>query len=337
MCLYIGNKKPLVAKKDIVVYKYVESSDGNYKTPFHAFPVKVNALMVAEGGSGDIAKENCEKYSIHGGAIHACTFSNDSDFEGNTCLKAIIKKGTEFWVQDDFKQVAARSLYITDEVVTDKQNTNIIKFCKMIIDEAPINKDGIKIGDVLLADKTYASPLGNFDKSKVIGYVAYFNPQDNSPIHVGINTEYLPFVKDRHHNSSCHSNITYDKAENDFDGYKHTYDIANADDYNADLFKAINYCINYVTKGTNKGDWHLGATGEMIAMAKNLIFINTAIMLVGIGETLNLKWSWTSSQYYDGQYIYSWYITLDDGSSGMRGCRDYKHQVLPFLAFTKQA
>ena len=81
MCLYIGNKKPLVAKKDIVVYKYVESSDGNYKTPFHAFSVKVNALMVAEGGSGDITKENCEKYSIHGGAIHACTSSNDSEEE----------------------------------------------------------------------------------------------------------------------------------------------------------------------------------------------------------------------------------------------------------------
>ena len=338
MCLYISNKKPLVAKKDIVVYKYVKEQNGIYVTPYQNYPIQTNKVLSASHKGEDIVDTTYHKYSIRGGAIHAYTSSNDSDWvEGNTCLKAIIKKGTEFWVQDDFKQVAARSLYITDEVVTDKQNTNIIKFCKMIIDEAPINKDGIKIGDVLLADKTYASPLGNFDKSKVIGYVAYFNPQDNSPIHVGINTEYLPFVKDRHHNSSCHSNITYDKAENDFDGYKHTYDIANADDYNADLFKAINYCINYVTKGTNKGDWHLGATGEIIAMAKNLIFINTAIMLVGIGETLNLKWSWTSSQYYDGQYIYSWYITLDDGSSGKRGCRDYKHQVLPLLAFTKQA
>ena len=133
------------------------------------------------------------------------------------------------------------------------------------------------------------------------------------------------------------NNIIYDKIKYDFDGYKHTYDIANAADYNADLFKAIDYCINYSTEGTNKGDWHLGATGEMFAIAKNLIFINTAIMLVGIGETLNLKWYWTSSQYYDGQYIYSWYVTLDDGNSGMRGCRDYKHQVLPLLAFTKQA
>ena len=338
MCLCISNKKPLVAKKDIVVYKYVKEQNGRYVTPYQNYPIQTNKVLSPSHKGEDIVGTNYQKYSIRGGAIHACTASNDSDWvEGITCLKAIIKKGTEFWVQDDFKQVAARSLYITDEVVTDKQNTNIIEFCKMIIDEAPINKDGIKIGDVLLADKTYASPLGNFDKSKVIGYVAYFNPQDDSPIHVGINTKYLPFVKDRHYDCSCHSDITYDKVENDFDGYKHTYDIANVDDYNADLFKAINYCINYATKGTNKGDWHLGATGEMIAIAKNLIFINTAIMLVGIGETLNLNWSWTSSQYYDGTWVYSWYVTLDNGNSGRWGNRDYKSQVLPLLAFTKQA
>lgn len=315
MCLYIGYKKPLVAQKDIVVYKFVKKENGNYVTPFQNTPVNVNTLMIAEGDSEDIVKTIFRKYVIGSGAIHACTSSYHNEFDdSDVCLKAYIKEGTEFWVQDDFRQIAARSLYITDEVVTDKQNTDMAEICKMFIDVAPTNKDGIRIGDVLLSDKTYASPLGDFDKSKVIGYVACFNPQDDSPIHVGIINVYLPFLTDVQYNNSCHSLITSFNKEDDFDGHKHTYDIANADDYKAELFKAIDYCINYSTEGTDKGDWHLGATGELIAIAKNLIFINSAIILTGIGETINNSWSWTSSQHGDGQ---SWSISLDDSGSSI--------------------
>jgi hypothetical protein len=341
MCLYIGSKKPLVAKKDIVVYKFVNIENGKYVTPFQHTPVKVNALMIAGGGSEDIVLNSHHKYIINGGAIHACTSSYNDDF-CNVCLKAYIKEGTEFWVQDDFKEIAARSLYITNEVVTDRQNTDMAEICKTLICDAPTNKDGVRIGDVLLSDKTYASPLGDFDKSKVIGYVACFNPHDDSPIHVGIKNEYLSFLADYKCKNSCHSNITPDKIANDFEGYKHTYDIANADDYNAKLFKAIDYCINYSTEGTNKGDWHLGATGELIAIAKNLIFINSAIILAGIGETFNLSWSWTSSQFFnthitDETYVLSWSISSDDGScSILWNSQYYDFQVRPLLAFIKQ-
>lgn len=337
MCLYICSKKPLVAKKDIVVYKYVKEQNGRYVTVCQNYPIKTNKVLTPSDSGGDIVNTNFHKYVISGGAIHACTSSYDNGFDGKVCLKAYIKKGTEFWVQDDFKQVAARSLYITDEVVTDKQTTDIIEIYKMLIDDIPTNKDGIKIGDVLLVDNTYASPLEDFDKSKVIGYVACFNPQDDSPIHVGINSEYFPFLTDYNYNNPCNSEIIYDKIKYDFDGYKHTYDIANAADYNADLFKAIDYCINYSTEGTNKGDWHLGATGEMFAIAKNLIFINAAIMLVGIGKILNLNWSWTSSQFRNVQLSYSWLIDLCDGSSDYCWyARGLKNQVLPLLAFIKQ-
>ena len=338
MCLYIGNKKPLVAKKDIVVYKYVQKRYCRYVTACQNYPIQTNKVLYPSHSSEDIVNTNFRKYIINGGVIHACTSSNDSSFNGYICLKAIIKEGTEFWVQDDFKQVAARSLYITDEVVTDKQ-TNIIDFCKMLIDEAPTNKDGIKIGDVLLADKTYVSPLKEFDKSKVIGYVACFNPQDDNPIHVGLNSDYLPFLTDPKYDHSYHSNIKYDKVEDDFDGYKHTYDIANAADYKADLFKAIDYCINYSTEGTNKGEWYLGATGEMIAIADNVIFINAAIMLVGIGEILNLIWSWTSSQNYDRHVNGLWDVRLINGCSTICQYWEYgsEDQVRPLIAFIKQA
>ena len=337
MCLYIGNKKPLVAKKDIVVYKYVESSDGNYKTPFHAFPVKVNALMVAEGGSGDITKENCEKYSIHGGAIHACTSSNDTDFEGNTCLKAIIKKGTEFWVQDDFKQVAARSLYITDEVVEEEETSDLQDIYVAILESVEEHKNGLKVGDVLLADKTYVSPLNEFDHSKAIAVVMGFHPEDDSPIYVATKESYLPLFRHFEGVNSCQSNIKRSEdLKKDFDGYKHTYDIANADDYNADLFKAIEHCINYSTEGTNKGDWHLGAGGEMIMLAQNLTIVNASILLNNIGTPISMLGFWTSSQYRDGQDVYSWYVTLDNGDSiaTPTGCSVYGC-IRPLLSLKK--
>jgi hypothetical protein len=299
--------------------------------------------MIAGGGSEDIVLNSHHKYIINGGAIHACTSSyNDDFFCCNVCLKAYIKEGTEFWVQDDFKEIAARSLYITDEVVEKKETSDIKDIYVSILKSVEEHKNGLKVGDFLLADKTYASPLNEFDHSKAIAVVMGFNPEDDSPIHVTLEKMYLPFITQNNYHNSCHSNITSDKIANDFDGYKHTYDIANADDYNAKLFKAIDYCINYSTEGTNKGDWHLGATGELIAIAKNLNFINSAIILAGIGETFNLSWSWTSSQFINTHitgemYVLSWSISSDDGScSILWNSQYYDFQVRPLLAFIKQ-
>ena len=338
MCLYVSNKKPLVAKKNIVVYKYVESSEEQYVTPFQRTPVKVNALMVAEGGSGDIAKECLEKYIINGGVIHACTSSNDSDFDGYTCLKAIIKEGTEFWVEDDFKQVAARSLYITDEVVEENETSNIKDICVSILENVEEHKDGIKVGDFLLANKTYASPFSEFDHSKAIAVVMGFNPENDSPIHIAMEETYLPFLTHRDRLVTCQSNIRNAKdLKKDFEGDKHTYDIANADDYKADLFPAIDYCINYSTEGTNKGDWHLGAGGEIIMLAQNLAIVNASMLVTNIGTPIAESWFWTSSQYCcDGRYACSWAVELEDCVSINHWFnRDGRRQVRPLLAFIK--
>lgn len=338
MCLYISRKKPLVAKKDIVVYKYVRKQRGHYVTACQNYPIQTNKVLTASHSGEDIVDNNYGKYSIKGGAIHACTSSYDIVFNlsGTVCLKAYIKEGTEFWIQNDFGQVAARSLYITDEVVTDKQDTNIIELCKILMEDAPTNKYGVRIGDVLLSDKTYVSPLSDFDKTKVIGYVACFNPKDDSPIHISLKNEYLPFLSNIFYHNYCNFDIDNHISE-DFDGYKHTYNIANAKDYKSELFKVIDYCINYKSEGTNKGDWHLGSTGEMIAIAKNLIFINSAIKLVGIGEIMSLYWYWTSSHFGDGQFFGSWCVYLSNSSSYDYYNLGSKGQVRPLLAFNKQS
>ena len=317
MCLCISNKKPLVAKKDIVVYKYVKEQNGIYVTPYQNYPIQTNKVLSPSHKGEDIVGTTYHKYAIRGGAIHAYTSSNDSDWvEGITCLKAIIKKGTEFWVQDDFKQVAARSLYITDEVVEEEETSDLQDIYISILESVEEHKNGLKVGDVLLADKTYVSPLNEFDHSKAIAVVMGFHPEDDSPIYVATKESYLPLFRHFEGVNSCQSNIKRSEdLKKDFDGYKHTYDIANADDYNADLFKAIEHCINYSTEGTNKGDWHLGAGGEMIMLAQNLAIVNASILLNNIGTPISMLGFWTSSQYYDGLFVYSWYVTLDNGDS----------------------
>ena len=82
MCLYIGNKKPLVAKKDIVVYKYVQKRYGRYVTACQDYPIQTNKVLYPSHSSEDIVNTNFRKYIINGGVIHACTSSNDSSFNG---------------------------------------------------------------------------------------------------------------------------------------------------------------------------------------------------------------------------------------------------------------
>ena len=55
MCLYIGKNLPLVAEKDIVVYKYVDGDNGKYRTPYQDTPVTLNKTLVA-----DHVSEPCE-------------------------------------------------------------------------------------------------------------------------------------------------------------------------------------------------------------------------------------------------------------------------------------
>ena len=336
MCLVIGNNRSFVSDNDIVVYKYVTRTNNGYKTPYQHHPVKVNQMLTASENGEAIVREYCRKHQIEGGAIHSCVSSKDKNFSDNVCLKAVIPAGTEFWIQDDMKQIASRQLLITDEVVEDERHTDMSELFKFVYDNAPSNKDGIKVGDVLLSNGEVVSPLADFDKTKVIGYVGYIHPLTDKAVFIGLENDSLPFATDYNIRNSSHSDISSSEVENDFEGHKHTYDIANAEDYNSDIFKAIEYCRQYRTEGTNRGDWYLPAIGEAIALAKNIRYINASIEYLHIGDTLNFDWMWSSSQTGDGSY--SWCCYLDDGDCGYywynRVC---KRQVRPLFAFIKQA
>ena len=145
MCLYIGKKLPLVAKKDIVVYKYVNQYSGNYMTPYQYTPVTLNETLVAKTKRANCLCKNFEKYSIGEGAIHAC-LSTKREKMGDVALKAIIKKGTTFYVQDDFAEIAATELFITDEEINcDIDSPDLIYVAKLYIEAARKEKGNSKI------------------------------------------------------------------------------------------------------------------------------------------------------------------------------------------------
>ena len=341
MCLYIGKKLPLVAKKDIVVYKYLDVSDGDYKTPYQDTPVTLNETLVANRVNYLCKELYNGKHSISEGAIHAC-LSTKREKMGDVALKAIIKKGTTFYVQDDFAEIAATELFITDEEINcDIDSPDLIDVAKLYIEAARKEKEnsngnGVFVGDFCLSDKTYVSPLSDFNKEDAIGIVAFFDNEGN-PVVISLEEAFLPWLTEYSMKNEVCSNIK-DNITDDLDGKKHTYDIAASKDYDPDKFKAVAYCTNYQTKGTEKGDWYLGAIGECIKVAQNMGIINASMLFKGIGDIIGFSCMWSSSERtcYGGSC--AWLCYLNDG-----GCNDYDSNrgldncVRPLSAFINGA
>jgi hypothetical protein len=337
MCLNIGKKLSLVAKKDIVVYKYLDVSDGDYKTPYQETPVTLNETLVANRVNYLCEELYNGKHSISEGAIHAC-LSTKRKKMGDVALKAIIKRGTTFYVQDDFAEIAATELFITDEEINcNIDSPDLIDVAKLYIEAARKEKEnsngnGIFIGDFCLSDKTYVSPLSDFNKEDAIGVVAFFDNEGN-PVVISLEEAFLPWLTKYLMKNEVCSNIK-DNIADDLGGKKHTYDIAASKDYDPDKFKAVAYCTNYKTNGTEKGDWYLGATGEIIKVAQNMGIINAAIQYTGVGEPLKFEWMWTSSETISVSDSCAWSCYLYDGNCGHYcGCRRNADCVRPLSEF----
>lgn len=342
MCLYIGKNLPLVAEKDIVVYKYVDCSGNSYKTPYQDTPVTLNETLVADHVNEPCKEAYNGKQSIGAGAIHACLTTKDKSM-GNVALKAIIKKGTTFYVQDDFTEIAATELFITDEKITSETDSpDFVYVLKLCIETARKQKEnsngnGVFIGDFCLYDKTYVSPLSDFNKEDAIGIVAYFD-NDGNPVVISLEEVRLPWLTKWSMNNEVCSNIEYDSVAKDLDGKKHTYDIAASKDYDPDKFKAVAYCAKYKTKGTKRGDWYLGAIGECIKVAQNMGIINASILFKGVGNIISFSYMWSSSERTWRGDSYAWDCGLNNGGCyGFYDSRDYEDCVRPLSAFINGA
>ena len=260
MCLYIGKNSSFIAKSDIIVYKELKQIGKNdYVTPHQDFPVKLDNLLIPEG----IATEKpCGfKYRIEEGTIHAYTSSNGNDLK----FKAIIKKGTKFWIQDDLTEVAAEKLYITSELAG-KEETDLSEYIKEF---------GV---DVYLKDGRRCKITDSFDKKDVIGVYGY----DNQVI--ALESKRLQLSDD--YPLPRHPKVIDDfsEAKKDLDGYGNTKQLkalgikSNALDYCEKLGK----------------DWYIPSLGQVKLVAENMLRINLTLKHLG-KDTLSFNWFWSST------------------------------------------
>ena len=260
MCLYIGKNSSFIAKSDIIVYKELKQIGKNdYVTPCQDFPVKLDNLLIPEG----IATEKpCGfKYRIEEGTIHAYTSSNGNDLK----FKAIIKKGTKFWIQDDLTEVAAEKLYITSELAG-KEETDLSEYIKEF---------GV---DVHLKDGRRCKITDSFDRKDVIGVYGY----DNKVI--ALESKGLKLSDD--YQLPGHPKVIDDlsEAKKDLDGYGNTKQL-KALGIKSD---ALDYCEKLGK------DWYIPSSGELKKVFKNQLRINITLQYLGMPQ-IDFRWFWSST------------------------------------------
>ena len=260
MCLYIGKNNSFIAKSDIIVYKELKQIGKNdYVTPCQDFPVKLDNLLIPEG----IATEKpCGfKYRIEEGTIHAYTSSNGNYLK----FKAIIKKGTKFWIQDDLTEVAAEKLYITSELAGNEE-TDLSEYIKEF---------GV---DVYLKDGRRCKITDSFDKKDVIGVYGY----DNQVI--ALESIRLPLSDD--YPLPGHPKVIDDlsEAKKDLDGYGNTKQLKAL----GIKLDALDYCEKLGK------DWYIPSSGELKKVFKNQLRINITLQYLGMPQ-IDFRWFWSST------------------------------------------
>ena len=260
MCLYIGKNSSFIAKSDIIVYKELKQIGKNdYVTPCQDFPVKLDNLLIPEG---IVTEKSCGfKYRIEEGTIHAYTSSNGNDLK----FKAIIKKGTKFWIQDDLTEVAAEKLYITSELAG-KEETDLSEYIKEF---------GV---DVHLKDGRRCKITDSFDRKDVIGVYGY----DNQVI--ALESKGLQLSDD--YSLPGHPKVIDDlsEAKKDLDGYGNTKQL-KALGIKSD---ALDYCEELGK------DWYIPSLGQVKLVAENMLRINFTLKHLG-KDTLPFSWFWSST------------------------------------------
>ena len=192
-------------------------------------------------------------------------------------FEAIIKKGTEFWIQDDLTQIAAEKLYLTDKKAFYEHSKPT--------DFSDYLKEGV---DVYLKDGRRCKITDSFDKKDVIGVYGY----DNQVI--SLEYKYSRFFNEELPNeisknnfieeNSCNSSELITKLEKDLDGYGNTKQL-KALGIKSD---ALDYCEKLGK------DWYIPSLGQVKLVAENMLRINLTLKHLG-KDTLPFSWFWSST------------------------------------------
>ena len=343
MCLSTGIKK-LVAKQDITCYKVLrKKSNGTYVTPYRDTKAELNKEIVAANCSREY--NNRWYNSIEGGFIHALLRVNDAHGGfGDECVtfKAIIPAGTEFFVNDNFEQICARKMFVTDTIVKKKTNKASVDIIMESILEAyphTIEEGKVAIGDFCVVGKkgvkTYIhrSEYTPEIDDDIIGVVGFFN-EDGKPVVISRKeVEKRWCTLDCGERPLINDTVAYqgDRYKKSLNGKELTEKVLKSEHYKAKKYPLFQYIANFKTKGTKKGDWYVGVIGELVKLAENAALINASLWLLK-DATLLYHWLWSSSEYY--AYSNAWYLNLSKGGVGSyAGSKGASGRVRAFATF----
>ena len=330
MCLYIREKQPRITKRDIVVLKYLQQDGKKYVSPCQETPVTLGKLMVAQPDTPCIRFEGKDLYdreisSMRGGVIHAKL--SESDDYGNYCAKAIIPKGTEYWIDLFGNEIAARQMLITKEKGTNESVD--IQLFKEILESTP-EKNGIRVGDYQMIDDSFVHPTKKIAKTKVRGIVCGFY-EDGSPIICAL--EMFRELWDTDRDSKIGEHTSWEKVMKLFNGREVTAQYKKKiKGKDKERFGAFERCINY--RKDKKEDWYFGSLGETMTMLDNAVYLNAAHNITGLGFIINTDYLyWSCSEGYSD---YSWSCCLDRGRVGCYwGGKGRTRGIVPFYASTQ--
>lgn len=290
MCLNSYTIKPLVYDKDLTVLKMLQlKKNGNYVTPYQGAVVRLNEVQKADWRFPELPTDYSNNI-VDEGAVHA--YIDMEDFKFYTCFprkttfKAVIKAGTPFFVDCGMNTVAAKELYITNEPVYDKedemqlevlQTQEIIR--ELILEQEPCfkNKDGVRVGDVLLVDeKTFVHSEDIDEKTEPIGIVGFIRP-DGTPQLISLKQWHCPWFSGKLDQYKVVVNPCEEPHIYFGCGFKRT--LRAMENMGEDSFRyvAFNKCVSE-NNFARLGRFHyLPSSGEMLQAMRNYYFINETV------------------------------------------------------------
>ena len=170
------------------------------------------------------------------------------------------------------------------------------------------------IGDILLDDKTCAVDANAILNDRTpIGVVFDVNRKLAIALE---QSSSLQWASSRNYDIPGLTNYSDKTAvQGDYNGKSNTSIIIAHGDSNGYETPVADYCYNYVTAGTNKGDWYLPALGELQLIYNNRITLNNSLSKVGGTKLPSYDYLWSSSEIdrysaWEFSFLYaSWYGT----------------------------
>ena len=341
MCLSTRLKKPLVAKKDIVCYKYLDKCLDGYKTPYRDTKVQIGAVFKADRQDkkyeGDYPYGY--KHQIEGGFIHAVLGRNGGEREwGDVIVKGIIHKGMEFYIGDSLYDICAREIELTDEIINEKDMPTVNEAIRDLFDDyfADLFEPEVEVGVGFyrLADGSYLNPV-NFTKElelEIDGVVS--DIRDGKVYVVSLDETCLPWTNIDWGDRKFIGADFKGEPENDLDGEGHTKKILSHNTYTEQNYPAVAWCAAHETKGVKKGEWHFGAIGEVIPVGRtNMLTINVALALLENSDLISMTWLWSSSEF--NSYT-AWILGPSNGNvTGYHKYDSYRVRAFAVFAVAK--